>query len=261
MNARDHVIQAEEVAMIIDSHTHLKHGDAQKTEYTAEAIVEVMDAAGIDKSVVFAMSTTARRAIQMAREAVDEFPERLIPYAYALPSYEEAVLDLLDEAISEFGFRGIKIHLGECTLADYVIDPVMKLAGKHDVPCLIDCLGRREPIQQMAAKFPQTKIIVAHLGRYLCEDGSLIDGFIRLAEEYDNILLDASGVVLVGKIAEAVERVGSGRVIFGIDGPHPKPDTVTYARTELDKIRSLDLSPEDGAAVLGGSIADLLGLG
>ena len=64
--------------MIIDSHVHLKHGDSAKTEYSARDIVETMDAAGIDKSVVFAMSTTARRAIEMAREAAAEYADRLI---------------------------------------------------------------------------------------------------------------------------------------------------------------------------------------
>lgn len=244
--------------MIIDSHVHLKHGDAQKTEYTAETIVKTMDAVGIDKSVVFAMSTTTSRSIEMAKEAVDRFPDRVIPYAYALPSYEVVVLDQLDEAISELGFRGIKIHLGECTLAEYVIDPVIKLAGERGVPCLIDCLGRYDPIERMAGKFDQTKIIVAHLGRYLCEEKQLIDRFIRLAEEHNNILLDASGVVITSKIREAVDRLGSGRVIFGTDGPHEAPDTITYARTELDKVRMLNLSPNDEAAVLGGTIAGLL---
>ena len=60
--------------MIIDSHVHLKHGDAQKTEYSAETIVETMDAVGIDKSIVFAMSTTASRSIEMAKEAIGKFP-------------------------------------------------------------------------------------------------------------------------------------------------------------------------------------------
>jgi predicted TIM-barrel fold metal-dependent hydrolase len=246
--------------MIIDSHVHLKHGDAQKTEYSAETIVKTMDAVGIDKSIVFAMSTSARHSIEMAKEAIGKFPHRLIPYAYALPSYESVVIDQLDQAISEHGFRGIKIHAGECTLADYVIDPVMDLAGKRGVPCLIDCLGRYEPIERMAEKFVQTKIIVAHLGRYLCREEPLIERFIRLAEEHENVLLDASGVVIIAKIREAVDRIGSERVIFGTDGPHESPDTVTYAHTELDKIRSLNLKPKDEAAVLGGTIAGLLGL-
>lgn len=244
--------------MLIDSHSHLKHGDAQKTEYSPEEIVRVMDAAEIDKSVVFAMSTSTMRSIQMAKDAIDKFPDRLISYAYALPSYNSVVLNQLDMAISELGFRGIKIHAGECTLADYVIDPLIEFAGKRGVPCLIDCSGRYEPIEDMAKKFPATKIIVAHLGRYLCREEQLINRFINLAERYKNILLDVSGVVLTAKIREAVEKIGSERVIFGIDGPHKNPDTVTFAKTEIGKIRELNLSPDDETAVLGGSIARLL---
>lgn len=56
--------------MIIDSHVHLKHGDAQKTEYRAEEIVRTMDAVGIQKSVVFAMSTTTQRSIEMVQRAL-----------------------------------------------------------------------------------------------------------------------------------------------------------------------------------------------
>jgi hypothetical protein len=65
--------------VIYDSHVHLKHGDVAATEYSAEAIIQTMDAAGIEKSVVFAMSTTTRRSIEMAQEAIARFPGRLIP--------------------------------------------------------------------------------------------------------------------------------------------------------------------------------------
>lgn len=244
--------------MIIDSHVHLKHGDAQKTEYSAETIVKTMDAVGIDKSVVFAMSTSTHRSIEMAKEAVDKFSHQLIPYLYALPSYQRPVLEEIDEAISNFGFLGIKIHVGECTLAEYVTDPVIKLAGKRDVPCLIDCAGRYEEIERMAVKFPKTNIIVAHFGRYLCKDESLIDRFIGLAETHNNIYLDSSGVVILSKIKEAVKRVGSDRIIFGTDGPHEAPDTVGFARAELDKIYELNLRKDEEKAILGGSIAKLL---
>ena len=44
--------------MIIDSHVHLKHGDAKRTEYSPKTIVKIMNEVGIDKSIVFAMSTT-----------------------------------------------------------------------------------------------------------------------------------------------------------------------------------------------------------
>ena len=189
------------------------------------------------------------------------FPDRLIPFVYALPHYERAVTEELNEAISTLGFRGIKIHAGECTLSEYVTDPVIALAGEQGVPCLIDCIGRYDAVQRMAEKFPETNLIVAHLGRYLCEEEPLMDRFIALAEAYPNVFLDISGVIIPRKIEEAVRRAGSKHVIFGTDGPHEVPDTVTYARTELDKIRGLGLDPEDEKAVLGGAIAGLLSKG
>jgi len=247
--------------MIVDAHVHLKHGDAQRTEYRAETIVKTMDEVGIDQSIVFAMSTTTRRSMEMAQEAIRMFPDRLIPFVYALPHYERVVVEELDEAISVLGFQGIKVHAGECTLSEYVSDPVIALAGKHGVPCLIDCIGRTEAVQRMAEKFPETNLIVAHLGKYLCKDECLIDRFIALAEAYTNVFLDVSGVIIPRKIKEAVHRVGAKKVVFGTDGPHKTPDTVTYARTELDKIWRLKLDPEDEKMVLGEAIAELLPAG
>jgi len=244
--------------LIIDSHVHLKHGDLQKTEYSAEAIVKIMDEAQIDKSVVFAMSTTTSRSIDMACRAVSKFEDRLIPYVYALPSYEKPVIEEIENAISNLGFRGIKIHMGECTLERYVTEPVLRLAGRLNVPCLIDCIGRYYLIEEMARAFPETKIIVAHMGKYLCEDESLIDRFIQIAKSYRNIFLDVSGVVIPRKIKEAVEILGSSRIIFGTDGP--KPEGAEFARAEIAKIRRLNLNPEDERAVLGGTISRLLGI-
>ena len=245
--------------MIIDSHVHLKHGDAAGTEYAPDRIVETMDAAGIDRSVVFAMRTTTRRSIEMADDAVRRFPDRLIPYVYALPSFEQPALDEIDEAIAEHGARGIKIHEGECSLRPHVIDPVFELATQRDVPCLIDCRGNVAAMQRITRRFSDATLIIAHLGRYLCEDAGLIDRFIRLAEECENVVLDASGVVLTQKITEAVRRVGSGRVVWGSDGPQEEPDAATFARAELAKIHRLGLTAEQKADLLGGTIARLVG--
>jgi len=250
----------ENGAGIIDSHVHLKHGDAARTEYSPETIVEVMDRVGIDRSVVFAMSCTTRRSIEMAEAAVRKYPERLIPYVYALPHYERPVIKEIDSVLADGRFRGIKIHAGECTLASYVIDPVLKVAGRRGVPCLIDCIGRYDTAERMARTFPDTTLIYAHMGRYLCRDARLIDRFIGLAETFPNVLLDLSGVVLVEKIVEAAKRIGSHRLLWGTDGPHAKPDTVAFARTELEKIQRLELSPEDKANILGGTVRRLLRL-
>ncbi len=221
--------------MIIDSHAHLKHGDAQGTEYTPRQIVEAMDGAGIDRSVVFAMSTTTARATEMAVEAVRQFPDRLIPYAYALPSYERPVIEELGTALGDLGFKGIKLHIGECTMAEYVTAPVFELAAEYSVPCLIDFGGRIAVCREAVTAHPGTTFIIAHFGRYLSEDEALVDQFISLAEKHPNARLDASGVVLLPKIEEAVRRIGAERILFGTDGPHFVSDGP--ATTGMPRIR------------------------
>ena len=156
---------------IIDSHVHLKHGDAGRTEYSPEVIVRTMDSVGIDLSVVFAMSTTTERSIEMASEAVRKFPERLVPYAYALPRYDRTVLEELRYAIEGLGFKGIKVHAGECTLAEYVLDPVLELAGELGVPCLVDCLGRIEDSERMAESFLYVPTGVPPVAKPITESG------------------------------------------------------------------------------------------
>ncbi len=248
----------EMVILIVDSHVHLKHGDVNRTEYSAETIVYTMDAVGIDVSVVFAMSTSTRRSIEMALEACRRFPDRLIPYVYAIPSFEKPINKEIKEAVVRLGFKGVKIHAGEYTIAEYVVDPVVELVEKLEVPCLIDCLGRISDVKRMAEKFPKAKIIVAHFGKYLSADEKLIDQFINLASTHENVYLDTSGVVLTHKIREAVQRIGSHRIIFGTDGPHEEPDTVSFARRELEKIKALKLNLIDEENILGKNILRIL---
>ncbi len=219
-----------------------------------------MDQAGIDKTVVFAMCASSSRAIEMAHEAHTIFPDRLIPYAYALPHIAESAIQHVERAVSDLGFPGIKIHGGEARLAEYIIDPIFELAAHHKVPCLVDFVGRVEDAQRIAETFPQTTIIVAHFGQYLSTNRNLIDSFINLAEKHENIILDTSGVVLSWKISKAIQRIGSERITFGIDGPHPYPTLITYAKEEIEKIQSLPISDTDKQNLFWNTIARLLKL-
>jgi uncharacterized protein len=244
--------------MIVDSHCHLKHGGTGE-EYSAQAIVEVMDAVGIDRSVVFAMSTTTEHSIEMALAAVEAYPDRLIPYVYALPGFGAPVLHRMEHAIRDFGFRGIKIHAAECLLEERVLGPVLELAAQEKAPCLIDCSGNAPAAERLVHRFPDTPFILAHVGRYLCTDEALIDRFIGIAQAHPNVCLDISGVVLTWKAGEAIRLLGARRVLFGTDGPHPQPDERTMAQTELDKIANLRLSPQDAEEVLGKALLRLIG--
>jgi len=245
---------------ILDSHVHLKHGDMARTEYAPEEILDVMDRAGIEQSVVFAMSTTTVRSIDMAEAAVEKFPDRLIPYVYALPSYERPVLREIEDALVNRNFKGVKIHEGECRLCEYIVDPVVALAGRCGAPCLIDFIGDYRTAERLVASFPDTTIIIAHMGQYLCTNGALLERFIALAESNPNAVMDVSGVVSLWAIEEAVRRLGSKRLLFGTDGPHPRPTLSAMALREINKIRMLDLAEQDRANILGLNMIRILKL-
>ena len=246
--------------MICDSHCHLKHGNVARTEYAPEKIVEIMDEAGIEKSVVFAMSTTSERATDLAHEAAQKFPDRLIPYAYAQPHIADSAILHIERGVRDLGFRGIKMHVGEVSLTDYIIDPVFELASGYGVPCLVDFGGRMDAARRILKSFPTTTIIMAHFGRYLSTDRGMVESQIALAAEHENAVLDTSGVLLPWAVPEAVRKVGSERMVFAVDGPYPYAHTteVEFATVEIERIRSLPISDADKENIFWNTIARIL---
>jgi len=81
-----------------------------------------------------------------------------------------------------------------------------------------------------------------------------VDDAIAATERQANLYLETSAMPYLEKIAEAVERVGPGRVVFGSDGPGCNP------RLEVEKARMLHLPPDAEQLVLAGTAARLLGL-
>ncbi len=148
-----------------------------------------------------------------------------------------------------------------------ILVPVWRVAGKYGVPCLIDLWGDLEVATRMVTTFPSTPFIMAHMGGYLCKDKLILDSFISLAEIFPNVFLDLGGVILPEMIVEAVKRIGSKRMMWGSDGPHPEPemdtnaqsipDLATFTRTELNRITHLKLIEKDKINVLGKSIIQL----
>lgn len=246
--------------MIIDAHLHLRDDVYVGEEGTPENLVKMMDELGISKAVLLRLYVPARRAIEELEEATRKYPERFIPFVYALPDFREPTLELFAEAVKEKVFRGFKMHAGVCRLEDYIVDPALELADELGVPCLIDPAGDYDNIQRIARKFPNLRMIIAHLGLYLCRDGELIDRFIAIAREHQQIFLDISGVVMLEKIDKAIDEVGMERVIWGTDGPSNSPDPVSFTRSELEKVMRLKISEEEKAKILGGNIARLLGI-
>jgi len=71
-------------------------------------------------------------------------------------------------------------------------------------------------IGRIMAQLPDLQLVVAHLGGY-----DLYDKTLSLMQQYDSVYTDISahGTDFTGIIAEAVNRVGSERILYGSDYP------------------------------------------
>ena len=241
--------------MIIDCHVHIKGGDVFRREYTGEYIIQRMKEAGVDKSVVFSICLPSKEANEMTYKEVKKFPDRLIGFAYALPSYNSIVTEELERAIKEFGFKGIKIHGGEATLDQSTLYPVIEKAIELDVPCLIDCVNRFKwgptDMRDLANTYPDAKIIIAHFGVPSGNELAM-NQFIELARDKKNVFLDTSYVRASWKIEEAIKKAGPEKIIFGSDGP------LIHPLIALTKIKVLNLKKEIEEMILYKNIARLI---
>ena len=240
--------------MVIDAHVHLKGGDRYKREFPPDLIVRQMDEAGVDKAVVFSICLPSRESNLLTKRAVEAHPDRLIPFAHAVPEEGEAAVDALEEAVSEWGFKGLKLHMGEVEGEPSVelLSPLIERATELRIPVLIDCVQNLPLARALADSFPECTFIVAHLGAHADEDLNV--KFALLARERENVYLDTSWVDHYWRMADVVRICGPDKLIFGSDAP------LYHPLVELTKIKILRLPPEDEAKILGGNIAKLLGL-
>ncbi len=238
---------------IVDFHCHVKGGDVYRREFLAEEIVAAADECGIVKTVVFSMSLPSRESNELTRREAAKFPDRLIPFAHALPQEGILAIKEVQRCFHELGWRGLKLHAGEMDeRRPQPIIPLLQVCVEYDRPCLIDVASDLALADALADAVPDCKLVIAHLGAP--RDERLVDRFIALALEHPNVYFDLSYCFVPWKMQEAIEALGAERFLFGSDGMlyHPK--------MELAKIACLDLTTEQVRAILYDNAARLLKL-
>jgi uncharacterized protein len=240
---------------IIDSHTHVDEYEAFGWFDPPEAIIELLDEAGIEQAVVMTYADAPvlePDALQYIHDACKRYPDRLIPYARINPHASNAAA-LLEEAIVDLGMKGLKIHQESVTANAHhkAVVSLVKKAAEFHAPTLFhsgdEPLSLPQQFTRLAEEAPEATIILAHMGGYHHTDDA-----IRVCEKYDNLLVDTSACPYPHKIKEAVERLGAHRVLFGSDGPGCNP------KLELLKIRRLELSEKEEQLVLHDNIVSIL---
>jgi hypothetical protein len=228
--------------MIIDAHTHLGEFPDFNVRINAEGMIEMMDKWDVDHSIIFSLPN------KISKEAVQKYPERLSGLVWVNPYHGEEALDEIKRTVQDWGFKGVKMHpLMDSYLPDSeIVYPVMELAGDLNVPILFHCGHPPWSLPwhfgNLAEVFPEVTMILGHMGH-----GHIvyINGAIEVAKKFDNIYLETSAMPMHTKIKEAVESVGSDRVLYGSDSPFGHPSF------EIKKVEVSGLEAEELDGVLG----------
>jgi predicted TIM-barrel fold metal-dependent hydrolase len=253
---QDRVDLGQDLGVIIDAHLHVDELPALGWSLEAAHCVRRLDEAGIDRGVVMTIVDAPEvnpRALELIAEACAAYPDRLDAFARIHPWYGEESLNLLERALGELGFKGLKLH-PVSTIAHPAGEDSLRLirrAAEHSAPTLFHCgdepLTTPLAIAQAAAACPEATIILGHMGGYFH-----VDEAIDAAERFPNLVLETSAMPYPEKIRDAVERLGPERVLYASDGPACSP------LIELEKVRLAGLHANAERLVLGGNAERIL---
>lgn len=135
-------------------------------EVTGDGMVAAMDAVGVDGAILVSVFTMYRYDDSYAREVRAKHPGR---FALVKPvdTADPAVTDTIDEWAALDGTVGIRIMLAQDAPADAEdlgIRAVLQSAARHGLPVNLSCAGRLEQVAALAARHPDTRLVVDHLG-------------------------------------------------------------------------------------------------
>lgn len=231
-------------------HTHVGEGAAV---WSGKQVVERMDTMGVDKTVIFPF-TEGYFDNSLIPKYVAEYPDRLIPFAAVNPWNTHEAADELERCYKA-GFKGVKLHPTLCgfRLSDKkLVNPLFEITEAYGGVVIVhgsaDLYNCPLEFDRMARRFPKVPLIMAHCGFFW--EWELA---IELALENDNLYLETSRVPGM-ESGQVITRLGASKVIWGTDGPFCDYEF------EYNKVKRYAQSEQDFDRIMGGNIADLLGI-
>ncbi|WP_319543863.1 amidohydrolase family protein [uncultured Pseudodesulfovibrio sp.] len=210
----------------------------------AADLIERLDEAGIDKSVILTAATTPNQVIPANNWAIElkKNNPRFIPFGTLHPGFDRNAEEL--DRLEKNGIQGLKFHpdFQGFRMDDEAFFEVMELIQGRFV-CMFHVGDRLPPDEnpscpkKMAAlrkRFPKPVMIAAHMGgyqhwEYAIEHLAGTDVYVDCSS-----VLDFVDDTLLKRMFEAFSH---DRILFGSDYP------LFDAATEIEKIaRRLDLS-------------------
>jgi predicted TIM-barrel fold metal-dependent hydrolase len=205
---------------IIDTHVHLGDWMFPSPTVSPEKLLSYMDLYQIEHSVISSSSAILYNFVEGNRELLESIKNhsRLWGYIVLNPHYLDESFRELEKYQAEIKFVGLKFHPEQQAYhlnGKNTIKLLKQISEtRSELPILIHTFGKElvANIGEIAALFPNLKIIMAHMGGDIWQEG------IEVASCYPNVFLDpCCSFSDVDKISTAVKTLGAERILFGSD--------------------------------------------
>jgi L-fuconolactonase len=135
-------------------------------EVTGDQMAAAMDAVGVDGAILVSPFSMYRYDASYAKEVYAAHPSRFRLVKPVDPTDPGVVATIADWASTK-GTVGIRIFLRDAVStdpADPAINRVLAAAAQHSLPVNVACTGRLNQAGQLAARNPNTRLVIDHLG-------------------------------------------------------------------------------------------------
>ncbi len=260
---------------------------------TGKGLISEMDEAGIEYSVISVIDHGLTKAVGEADCSVLEinriysdiarkYPDRIIAFAGVDPRRDNA-LEVLKTGINDFGMKGIKLlpPTGFYPNDPKLCYPIYEFANDSNLPVIVHTGPEAAPLyskycypvfmDEVAADFPDLKIILAHAGFCWWPEA------VSIANNKSNIYLDIAGwqprarlhplEEFYKPLRTMINNIGSHRILFGSDWPALKlmmnsQKWVDVLRNPPEEAVAAGIAPteKEAANILGETAAKILGL-
>ena len=135
-------------------------------EVTGDQMAAAMDAVGVDGAILVSPFSMYRYDASYALEVYGAHPSRFRLVKPVDPT-NSAVLDTIADWVATKGTVGIRVFLRDNVStdpADPAINRVLAAAAQHSLPVNLACTGRLDQARQLAARNPNTQLVIDHLG-------------------------------------------------------------------------------------------------
>lgn len=254
--------------MIIDAYTHLKTSVSSCIEVSFERgcdiseVFENMEVAGVDKTVIIpAQNWEYSEANREIAKLVEKYPEKLIGFGRVDPNCPDCAYDIAREAVKDLGLKGLEVSGFYWVNYDPAIAcPLFARLFTLNVPILVrgdvDYGLVQRALPQIVDRF-RDKTIIATLHPWAGQGfyyPPFRETLVDMANLSKNFYLIFSTVVMSRNIEEIIWRVGAKQIIFGSNAPYSHP---VY---EIARIEALSLTEGEKNQILGGNMAEILGV-